>query len=434
MNPAEGDREARSRAKPVLHMGTGLWPDTRVPSSSVLLIESNTSGTGHLFCRAIRNLKLNPVLVAKDIARYPYAAEDQIGVLHADTSDCDALGAAIRDFGAINPIAGIYSSSDYFIETASRFAAGRGLAGPDPDAVAACRNKAKQRESLANAGLPVPRFCLIRSSESSGETAAGLTYPVVVKPTEGSGSVGVKLCRNSEEMAAQVRFLMNRTHNERGLPLPPEALIEEYLDGPEYSIEVFGMEAVGITRKYLSPEPDFVEVGHDFPASIPLETGQAMKEAAIRGLSAVGLTWGPAHVELRLTAQGPVIIEINPRLAGGYIPELVRLSYGIDLIHNTVMGAVGRTPKLNATNSSYASIRFVIAQKAGALRAFKGIPEAVSLEGIADVALYRESGALVTSYGDFRDRLGHVISHHSSAEGAIQAAEAAAAMLVPEIS
>ena len=62
--------------------------------------------------------------------------------------------------------------------------------------------------------------------------------------------------------------------------LPDEVLIEEYLQGPEYSVEIFGGEIIGITRKYLSREPYFVEIGHDFPAQAPHKVLLALGEGS----------------------------------------------------------------------------------------------------------------------------------------------------------
>lgn len=413
---------------PAVDRSTRTGQETR----SLLLIESNTSGTGRLFCRAARKSGLKPVLVAKDASRYPYVAQDRIEVLAADTTDHSALAAVVRDFAASHSIAGVYSSSDYFIEAASRLALRLGFAGPDPEAVAICRNKGRQREAFKRAGLPVPKFRLHTSCPANGGAVAGIAFPVVVKPTEASGSVGVKLCHSPEEAAAQMRVLLDKKYNERGLPLPQEVLLEEYLDGSEYSVEMFGLQPVGITRKYLSGEPYFIEVGHDFPATISPQDGWDIQEAATQALSAVGLTWGPAHVEIRLTSAGPIVVEINPRLAGGFIPELVRLSSGIDLIESTIAAVIGEAPDLHSTSSKYASIRFLMPHGTGILGRVQGMEAAASLEGIADIALYRNAGDQMTSYGDFRDRLGHVIVCHDSAEAAKQAAQHAISMLVSE--
>src|SRR5262249_54068333 len=153
-----------------------------------------------------------------------------------------------------------------------------------------------------------------------------------------------RLCRSAAEVKAHAARLLAHATNERGQATPAEVLIEEFVRGPEYSVEVFNGQAVGVTRKHLSPAPYFVEIGHDFPAALPAAARASLAEIATAAVHAIGLTWGPAHVELRLAAAGPVVIEINPRLAGGFIPELVRLSTGLDLIEATVALAAGVTP------------------------------------------------------------------------------------------
>jgi biotin carboxylase len=260
-----------------------------------------------------------------------------------------------------------------------------------------------------------------------------MPLPWVVKPVEGSGSAGVKLCRDRREVVEHARLLLQQKTNERGLPIPLEALIEEYLRGTEYSVEIFGGEVVGVTRKYLSREPFFVEVGHDFPAQGPEEVLRTIGRSAMQALSAVGLSWGPAHIEIRVTERGPIVIEINPRLAGGFIPELIRESTGIDLIKCTILAAIGGAPGLVRRRSKHSSIRFLMPEKHGVLCAVRGVEEAALVESVSDVTLYKKPGDHVLCRGDFRDRLGHVITCHESAESAMFYAERARDMLVPEI-
>jgi len=396
-----------------------------------LLLESNTTGTGRLFAKTARQLGFRPLLLSQDPSRYPYVKEDGIDVLQVDTGSFHALVDCIDDLVAADRVGGIYSSSEYWIESAALLAQRAGLPGADPQAISICRNKWKQRERLKESGLPVPEFRCIRSIEEA-RNAGDFPFPAVVKPTEGSGSVGVKLCRGRAEILEQVEKLLARRFNERGLPVPQQALVEEYLAGPEYSVEMFGLEVIGVTKKYLSREPYFVEIGHDFPA--PLDHGvlDAIRDAAIRAVQAVGLTWGPAHVELRCTRRDPMVIEINPRLAGGFIPELVRHSMGIDLIRSTVLAAAGKKPELHAVNARYASIRFLMPESEGVLQSVRGVEALQAMDTVAQVLLYRKSGDVITRRGDFRDRLGHVITCHESPEVAVKAAKHAAETLLAE--
>jgi biotin carboxylase len=167
---------------------------------------------------------------------------------------------------------------------------------------------------------------------------------------------------------------------------------------------------LGITRKHVSREPFFVELGHDFPAGLSFEVAERMIEVAQEGLRALGLGWGPAHVELRLTQSGPTIIEINPRLAGGFIPEIVRLAFGVDPVRETMKIVVGQPADILPLHNECSSIRFLTPSRDGVISAITGLNEAARVDGVVDVQTYRSVGDRVGIENDFRDRIGHVIS------------------------
>ena len=393
--------------------------------SAFILIESNTSGTGPLFVAAAAALGLRPVLLAADPALYPYAERDGVETIRLDTGDREALLAACRHLREMAGLAGIWSSSEYFIAEAAGLARELGLPGPDPDAVAACRDKGVQRTRLSQAGVGQPRFRIAASAAAAVTAAESLGLPVVVKPVLGTGSLGVRLCADSREVEEAAASILARRVNERGMPLPDRLLVEEVAVGPEVSLETFGFEVVGFTRKHLGEPPFFVEVGHDFPAPLPAAEERALTAAAVRALDALGLGWGPAHLEVKRTADGPLIIEVNPRLAGGFIPELVLLATGVELIGETVAAACGREVRLGSGARQAASIRFLLAPGEGRLAAVEGLDEAARSEGVTDVRLYVQPGAAITRRGDFRDRIGHVIGRGRTPDESGRAAERA---------
>lgn len=389
-----------------------------------LLVESNTTGSGRLFCTAARRLGLQPVMFTRDPSRYPYIVADRIPYRVVDTADPQALLRAGAELGG--RIAGVTSSSEYSIGIAGEVARALGLPHQDPAAVAVCRNKNAQRIRLRDAGLPGPRFAAARTPGEAFAAAVGIGFPVVVKPVAGSGSIGVRLCTTPGEVKAAAGHVLDTDH--RALALPPQeaVLVEEYLDGREYSVEVLGTEVVGITRKHLGPEPYFVEIGHDFPAPLPEHEREALATTAVAALRALGLGRGPAHVELRLTAAGPRVVEVNPRLAGGMIPRLVQEAYGVDMIFQTVAGAAGGSAPVQQTRAAAAAIRFLVARTAGRLAWIQGAEEVSRMPGVVEVVLNCDIGQDVAPGRSFRDRLGYVIAR---ADGAATAAARATAAL-----
>ncbi len=395
----------------------------------LVFVESNTSGTGRLFVRAAVREGARPILLTADPARYGYVAEEALDVLEVDTQDGAALLAACRRLAAEAPLAGLTSSSEYFVATAAALARRLGLPGPLPAAVRTCRDKQALRRRLQAAGVGIPAFRPASSVKAAVAAARSIGFPVVVKPVSGTGSAGVRLCKAAEAVAAHAGALLRQRRNERGMPLPRRILVEALADGPEYSVETFGSAVVGITRKHLGPLPFFVEVGHDFPAALSDAARARIEQEVRRALEALALGWGPAHFELRLTAEGPRIIEVNPRLAGGYIPELVRLAFGLDLIGETVRLALGRAVRLERPLVRFASIRFLLAPRAGTLAGVEGLEAARQVEGVAEAQLYTRPGNRVRRGGDFRDRLGHVMAAGPTPEAAHAAVEQAHAAI-----
>ncbi|HET7232616.1 MAG TPA: ATP-grasp domain-containing protein [Longimicrobium sp.] len=386
----------------------------------LLFIESNTSGTGRLFIRTAREMGYHPVLVTTRPAKYAFlSGAEAPEVLLVPGVDEDTLEPLLRArFGG--GVAGITSSSEYFIATAAALAARFGVPGPDAASVRAARDKSWQRRALSEAGLPAPEFRVVASASQAQAAAREIGVPVVVKPVDGSGSVGVRACGSAADAGGHAASLLA---DAAAAGQAPRVLVEAMVHGPEFSVEVFSARVVGITRKHLGRPPWFVEAGHDYPAAVPPATARALEDTVIRATAVLGLGWGPLHWELRMRGPDAVAIEVNPRLAGGFIPELVRHAQGIDLIRETLRLVVGEAPEVEPLRHRHASIRFLFAPGEGRLEAVEGVDEARAAEGVVDVALYRPVGDLLEIRGDFRDRIGHVIACMDGSDDACRAAE-----------
>jgi len=392
---------------------------------SIAFVESNTSGTGRIFASKAAEHGYLPVFLVEDPHRYPFLEQESLAFIHCQTRSLQALLDTLGELSNEIAVAGVFSTSDYFLETAALLARARGLSGANPDALWAGRHKTVQRQNLRAAGFNTPEFICVDSIETAVAAGRAIGLPVVVKPTLESGSFGVRLCATLEEVAAHAGWLLQRTANARGLPIPREVLVEEYLVGPEYSAEAFAGRVRGITRKHLSPEPFFVELGHDFPAALPNGAFGQIVNLVEHALRELGLDWGPAHVEFRLHRQGPIIIEINPRLAGGFIPEIVRLASGQDMIDDTICLLVGNPVKWAPQKTAHASIRFLTSPREGFITSIRGMAEARECKSIAEIQMYRCTGEQVRRENDFRDRIGHVIACADSPEAAARCAELA---------
>ncbi|HZB51152.1 MAG TPA: ATP-grasp domain-containing protein, partial [Mycobacteriales bacterium] len=187
-------------------------------------------------------------------------------------------------------------------------------------------------------------------------------------------------------------------------------LVEEYLRGPEFSVETLTVHGehhvVGVTRKLLGPLPHFVEQGHLFGEPDTAGTRQ-VAALAVELLDAVGYQCGPAHTEVILTADGPRIVESQARLGGDKIPDIVELATGLDLRREIFAALAGRTPR-PAPARAVGHIAY-LSLPPGVLRSVSGVDEARALDFVHTVSFPFSVGDVIPPTVDSKTRHGFVI-------------------------
>lgn len=397
-----------------------------------LFVESNTTGTGALAVTRLLESGARVTFLARQPDKYPFLSVPAPGlsVVVLDTNDVDAVTSCVAGIQQ-HGLDAILTFSEFYVATVAEVAERYGYHYLSPAAARTCRNKFETRKALQAAGLAVPEFRRVASEEEARRAARELAYPCVVKPPADSSSKGVKLVQDGEELLDHFRQLHAWRTNDRGQRVSGEVLIESLLLGPEVSVETVTLSpgdvrVIGITAKHLSPPPFFVEVGHDFPAALEEEDAAAIRGTVLAALAAVGFDFGPAHTEIRLTPAGPVVVEINPRLAGGMIPELVRHALGIDLLAAFLNQLDGQPVDLAPLHAEWASIRFLIANRSGCLAGVSGVDEARRVPGVREVSVGKRLGAAVRPAEEAADRIGFVIASGPSREQVLLGVEEAA--------
>lgn len=415
------------------------WSYARLPRRRprLLFLESNTTGTGMLALRTARRLGADPVLLTGDPSRYLGLDGTGAAVTVVDSTAPDALAAAVAELAGSGPLAGITTTSEYFLQPAAELATACAVPGNPPAALGACRDKAATRAALAAAGLAQPRHVVVLDVGQVAAAVAEVGLPCVVKPLTDSGSHDVLRCEDVAAAEGQVRRVLAVTVNGRGQPTPRAVLVEEYVEGPEVSVELVLIDGtphcVGVTAKTVGAAPYFVETQHIFPAPLPEPDQAAIVDYARQAVAATGLRTGAVHVELRLTPTGPRLIEINARLAGGMIPELVRLATGIDLLEQHLRCVLALPVTLTPTRGRVAGIRFLVADRVGVLRGVSGAAQARRSPGVDRVVVTAAVGADVRPARDFADRLGYVIAVGDDAAEVQTILDAAAAPLTVDV-
>jgi predicted ATP-grasp superfamily ATP-dependent carboligase len=283
------------------------------------------------------------------------------GATTVDVFDPAALVAAVLDLSRTVTVLGILCYHEGVILAAAHAAAALGVPGMGVDAVHNCRDKARTRRLLTAAGIAQPRFALVSSPTQAAKAATSIGFPLVLKPRNLGASQGV--VRIDDESDIDAAFDASRSASQHGMTPYPDLLMEEYIEGPEVSVDAAVHDGIYqplfLARKRVGAEPYFEETGHIVSARDPLLADRRVVGVLAAAHSALGARHGITHTELKLTPRGPVLIEVNGRLGGDLIPYLGHLATGIDPGHVAVDVATGRAPRTVPSRAASAGIRFL---------------------------------------------------------------------------
>ncbi len=196
------------------------------------------------------------------------------------------------------------------------------------------------------------------------------------------------------------------------------------MKGPEVSVEAMTVNGetaiITITDKYITPPPYFVEIAHSEPSRLSVETQEQIRQVALQAISAIRLQNGPSHTEIKVTEDGPKIVELAARLGGDFITsKLVPLSTGIDMVGASVLLATGEEVDLEHKWQKGAAIHFIQGRE-GIIKNI-GIDEEIhTLKGVEEVVIDKKAGDAVNGTKSSNDRLGHIITVCGSAEEAME--------------
>ncbi|MFF1903269.1 ATP-grasp domain-containing protein [Kitasatospora sp. NPDC058218] len=397
------------------------------PRGRVLIVEPSSSGVALL--AEAHALGFETVVASADVddRRLPDAARAHVDrLVVVDTNDEQALAEAAAALHAERPLAGIVPGFEFYVDTVARLAPALGLPGLRADTARGLRNKATMRRLVEAAGLRVPRHAEATDEQELLAAAAHVGYPAVLKPTESAGSIHVSRVDSPEQLLAAFRSLRADHRTDLGRVLDGPVLLEEYLDGPEVSVEGYVEDGravvLAVTTKMLGPEPYFVELGQIMPHPAAPEAKAAI-DAYVAGVcEALGVTRGPFHCELRLPAGEPVLIELGARLAGHRIPKLVEAVTGVSQVRIMLAGYTGLSAQevgaSSAPTAKYVGIACFTAYGLAQYRDVEGLDELRAHPDTLEVQLYVRPGEPIPPAEDFRCFLGHVVYKAESYEDA----------------
>jgi biotin carboxylase len=339
-----------------------------------------------------------------------------------DEPAIDRLAGAERVDGVVAP--GI----DFPVAIAARVAARLGIPHPlDPPTAQATTSKLRQRERFAEAGVPHARHRICSGLSEAAAVAEELGFPCVVKAPDLQGQKGLGLVQDADG-------LEEAFDRARGLSRSSVVLVEEFVVGPELTVNAFSLEGrfhpLTVTDRVVADRSAFgVALAHVWPSALGDDGVAAVVRAAEAAAAAVGIREGPTYTQVLVGPDGPMVGELAARLGGGHDAELCEAALGVDLNRLAIAAALGERVYEGGLVADElaggACVRFLVPEP-GVLEAVERLGDAARVTGVEWVRSYREPGH---EFGPLRrgaDRAGAVLAVGDSRQQAVERAERAA--------
>ena len=330
-------------------------------------------------------------------------------------------------FAQQHPIGGVVAVDDDTAIVAAAIAERLRLRGNPLPAALAARDKHLQRMTLAEQGVPVPRFELRMVGEDVTDLATHAHYPCVLKPLRLSASRGVIRADDPPAFVAAFERL-TRILEQAGCPR--SFLVEEFIPGPEVALE--GLVTGGrlqVLTLFDKPDPldgpFFEETIYITPSRLPQQAQSAIAGCAQAAVTALDLREGPIHAELRYNERGPWLIELAARPIGGRCSGALRFRGGASLEDVIVGHALGMTPPSLERERQAAGVMMIPVPGAGVLREVQGVAAARALPLIDDVVITAHPGQTLVPWPEGSRYPGFIFARGETPEAVERALRAA---------
>lgn len=317
----------------------------------------------------------------------------------------------------------IHPCSEVAMNVMGRINDEMGLHGVSRETAMRATNKHLMREAFEAYGAPSPKSFCANNADEGYKLFVSIGKKAILKPSRNSGSRGIVEIDQGLSYDEFAPFFERSKAESRDASV----MIEQFVEGPEFSVEIIIWNGIvnvlQVTDKKTTEAPYFVELGHSQPSQFPAEVVASVRNAAIKGVKALGLNDCAAHAEVKYQNGKPYIMEIGARLGGDFIStELTHLSTGIDMVAAAIDVAMGVEPCLKSvTKPQGVAIRY-FTPRPGIVKTIKGA-ELLHCPDIYDAVIYVQPGDTVKEVKSSLDRSGHIIVTSSSVSVAIERAE-----------
>lgn len=360
------------------------------------------------------------------------------GALALPFDDVDAAAAEIAAHAADAPLDGIVATDEVTAVIAARAAQRLNMRFNPPEAARIAGDKLRAREVLTAAGLRQPAFASMPAGAVEARLPAGLEFPVVLKPLHLSGSRGVMRADGPDDFARRharlARLLADPEVREKVPEASATVLVESFVAGPEVAFE--GLLVAGeLQRLAIFDKPDpldgpfFAETIYVTPSTLDVRVQDAVAAEVAAVARAFGLVEGPVHAEIRIAADGPVVLELAARSIGGLCNRTLQFATGLRLEDVIMAHASGRGVDDLALRDRASGVAMLPVPESGVLRAVEGLAWARNVDGIDDVVITVELGETLVPLPEGQSYVGFVFATGDDTDEVTRALRDATALI-----
>lgn len=394
---------------------------------TIIFIGTNKSGSSREAVRAAERLGYFTVLFTNNEKQIKQRKEyvDVHEMIFVDTTNLAVMRKEIRSLQSKgNVIMTIASFVDSNVARAMKLCEEFCPNGTSSEAVDIMENKAGTRASFN--GFPFsPKFITL-PPKAKGEPpiiAALPNFPLIVKSASSTGSKDVLQASNLEQLRRHIRKLNEKNPDE-------SIIIEEFIEGEQYLVEAIihdrNIQIAGVIQQEITYGKRFIITGYGVLAIVPKQLNDSIMEVLNAIIEKFDIRNGALHVEMRLTKNGWRLIEINPRISGGAMNNMLKAAFGFDLVEETLKLYLGEKPSLVQKQQHFVFTQYVIIDKNGILERVTGKNRARKSPGVVEVYVKPRKGTQLTPPLSMGHRYAYVIAQGRTLEMAKSLAKKAA--------
>ncbi|MCU4966255.1 ATP-grasp domain-containing protein [Bacillus toyonensis] len=379
---------------------------------TIVFIETNKSGSSREAIKAAEKLNFFTVLLTKKtkFINERTIFPDVHQMIFTDINDYDNIITTIEKLNKSGKnIKGIFSFIDPYVYMAARLSEKFCSNIVSTKAIHHMENKILTRNVLKD--LPISlNYSIYKPTESLSsffKKNNKINFPLIVKSPKSTGSKDVLLVKNKDQLILSIQSLLNKLPNE-------EILLEEYIDGSQYLVEILVQDGkvhiIAVIEQEITFFERFIVTGYSLLGRVEKRLYNSLFNAINSVIQAFNMKNGACHLELRRIDNVWKLIEINPRISGGAMNDIIEIGHGINLVQETIRLMLGNKPSLVKKHYKYVYAHYLTVKSTGKLIRVTGKNRSSKYPGVEKVFIKPKKGTTLKPPTSMGHRCGYVLA------------------------